>query len=132
MDATAAAEVYNGVGFGYDPILEAAEYGITIKVDPTAADTGEYDPITSTIKVRSNERTHYRSTATVQLCYAITRMSTVADAVEFACARLIAYDDLVALALATPDRHLWARALHVRTCLLDAYLQTKHGLPVSV
>lgn len=130
MDATAATEVYNGVGFGYDPILEAAEYGITIRVDPTAADTGEYDPHTSTITVRRNERTYYRSTATVQLGYAITRTASLADAVEFACSRLIAHDDLVALALATPDRHIWARALHVRTCLLDAYLQIKHGLPV--
>lgn len=131
MHAAAAAEVYGEQGFGYDPTLEAAERGIAIEHDPTAADTGQYDPDTMTITVQQNGRTHYRSTVTFQLAHAVLATPNTADAVEFACSRLIDHNDLVALALATPDRRLWARALNVRQWLLDAYLQVRSGLPVA-
>lgn len=131
MHATAAAEVYNGNGYGYDPMLEAAEYGISITYDEAAPDMGQYDPDGSIITIRHNTRTYYRSTVTFQLAHAVLDAPTIADAVEFACARLIAHEDIVALARATAVRRIWAKALNVRTWLLDAYLQIRSGLPVT-
>lgn len=127
----AAAHIYGGIGFGYDPILEAAERGIRIDLDPNAADVGEYDAANSRILVRHFGRTYYRSTATYQLAHAVLERPTMADAVEFAASRLIVRDDLEALASATADRRLWAKALGVRSWLLAAYLQVRAGLPVT-
>ncbi|MFJ6532441.1 hypothetical protein [Microbacterium sp. NPDC091662] len=127
----AAAEIYGGLGFGYDPTMEAAEHGIRIDFDPNAADVGEYDPASAVIRVRHCSRTYYRSTATFQLAHAVLERPSIADAVQFAAARLIDRDDLEALASATTDRGVWAKALGIRTWLLHAYLQVRAGLPVT-
>lgn len=120
------------IGPDFDPIVEAALLGIRVRHRDDADDLGELDLRRRTITTRPGTRAYVRTTVTYQLAYAVLGTgATREQAIEWAASLLIPDDDLYALASATDDRALWARALQVRPCLLLAHAAMLGGLPVA-
>ncbi|MDQ1122239.1 hypothetical protein [Microbacterium trichothecenolyticum] len=124
-----AGEVY---GPNYDPTPEAAKHGIQIVHDLDADDAGEWHPESRTIRVRTSDRSHFRSTATYQLAYALDPGATRESAVAFAMSRLVDSEDLAELATVTNDPTLLAKILRVTPGLLRTHLEINVGSRVAV
>lgn len=119
-------------GLTFNPVAEATLRGIVIRVHPSASDLGDYSEEERAITIRGGSWEYLRTTATYRLAHVVLGNATLEEAVVWAAERLIAEDDLQAIASAVDDPLVWATVLRVRPCLLAAYLKMRAGLPTAL